>query len=141
MSISEHKHMPEPVRRMEVFTGAGRRRTWSAADKAAIIAESYGAGETVCGVARRHGLTPQQLFTWRRRARQPALATPPMFVPAVVEAAEAEALMPVKRRRRVLRRGNADGIELEIAGVEVRIGTGATPRAIAAVIRALKASS
>ena len=42
MSISEHKHMPEPVRRMEVFTGAGRRRIWSAAEKAAIVAESYG---------------------------------------------------------------------------------------------------
>ena len=71
MSISEHKHMPEPVRRMEVFTGAGRRRSWSAADKVAIIAERYGAGETVCSVARRHGLTPQQLFTWRRLALQP----------------------------------------------------------------------
>jgi hypothetical protein len=23
--------MPEPIRRMEVFTGAGRRRSWSAA--------------------------------------------------------------------------------------------------------------
>jgi transposase len=42
MSISEHKHMPEPVRRMEVFTGAGRRRSWSPVEKAAIIAESYG---------------------------------------------------------------------------------------------------
>jgi hypothetical protein len=29
MSISEHKHMPEAARRIEVFTGAGRRRTWS----------------------------------------------------------------------------------------------------------------
>ena len=66
MSISEHKHMPEPARRMELFTGAGRRRSWSPAEKAAIIAESYGAEETVCGVARRHGLTPQQLFAWRR---------------------------------------------------------------------------
>jgi len=45
MSISEHKHMPEPVRRIEVFTGAGRRRSWSAEEKAAIIAESYSAGE------------------------------------------------------------------------------------------------
>lgn len=54
---------------MEVFTGAGRRRSWSAAEKAAIVAESYGGGETVCGVARRHGLTPQQLFTWRRLAK------------------------------------------------------------------------
>jgi transposase len=32
---------------MEVFTGAGRRRSWSVTEKAAIIAESYGAGETV----------------------------------------------------------------------------------------------
>src|SRR4051812_49831540 len=82
MSISEHKHMPEPIRRMEVFTGAGRRRSWSAADKAAIIAESYGSGETVCGVARRHGLTPQQLFSWRRLARQTALSAATIFVPA-----------------------------------------------------------
>ena len=140
MSISEHKHMPEPVRRMEVFTGAGRRRTWSAVEKAAIVAESYGGGETVCGVARRHGLTPQQLFTWRRLARAPALAAPSMFVPAIVETAEPEAPVPLKTRRRVRPRPSADGIELEIAGVDVRIGSGAKPQAIAAVIRALKAS-
>jgi transposase len=133
--------MPEPVRRMEVFTGAGRRRTWSAAEKAAIVAESYGGGETVCGVARRHGLTPQQLFTWRRLARQPALAAAPMFVPAIVEVVEPEGPVPQKARRRVRRRANADGIELEIAGVDVRIGSGAKPQAIEAVIRALKASS
>src|SRR5713226_4606478 len=91
MSISEHKHMPEPVRRIEVFTGAGRRRSWSGEEKAAIIAESYGAGETVCAVARRHGLTPQQLFAWRRLARvEPTSAAPATFVPAVVETAEPE---------------------------------------------------
>src|SRR5262245_2144438 len=67
----------------EVFTGVGRRGRWSAEEKAAIIAESYGAGETVCGVARRHGLTPQQLFTWRRLARHSAAGPAPMFVPAV----------------------------------------------------------
>jgi transposase len=70
MSISELKVMPEPVRRIEVFTGAGRRRNWSSEEKAMIVAESYAGGETVCAVARRHGLTPQQLFTWRRLARQ-----------------------------------------------------------------------
>jgi transposase len=141
MSISEHKHMPEPVRRIEVFTGAGRRRSWSAEEKATIVAESYGAGETVCGVARRHGLTSQQLFTWRRLARRSAAGPLPMFVPAVVEAPRREppavAIAPRRSRRRV----KADGIELEIAGVEVRVGADAKPRAIEAVIRALKANS
>jgi len=141
MSISEHKHMPEPVRRMEVFTGAGRRRSWSVVEKAAIIAESYGAGETVCSVARRHGLTPQQLFTWRRLARRLALSAPPMFVPAVVEPAAPELAVPVKAVRRKQRRSKADGIELEIAGVAVRVGADAKPRTIEAVIRALKASA
>src|ERR1051325_9695058 len=112
MSISEHKYMPEPVRRIEVFTGAGRRRSWSAAEKAAIIAESYGAGETVCAVARRHGLTPQQLFAWRRLARQPGLAAPPMFVPAVVDPAALEQPIPVKMPRRVRRRAHVDDIPL-----------------------------
>lgn len=47
--------------------------------------ESYGAGETVCGVTRRHGLTSQQLFTCPRLARQtaPSAPMPTMFIPAV----------------------------------------------------------
>ncbi|HTK72705.1 MAG TPA: transposase [Croceibacterium sp.] len=133
--------MPEPVRRIEVFTGAGRRRSWSAVEKTAIIAESYGAGETVCAVARRHGLTPQQLFAWRRLARRSALLSPPMFVPAVVETSEPAAPPPAKAPRRARRRSKAYGIELEIAGVEVRVGADAKARTIEAVIRALKATS
>ncbi len=140
MSISEHKHMPEPVRRIEVFTGAGRRRSWSREEKAAIIVESYGAGETVCAVARRHGLTPQQLFAWRRLARRSGSVLPTMFVPAVVERVQPEPRAPMPPRR-ARRRSKADGIELEIAGVEVRVGADAKPRAIEAVIRALKAHS
>src|SRR4051795_2318349 len=89
MSISELTPMRERARRIEVFTGAGRRRTWPADEKAAIVAESYAPGKTVCGVARRHGLTSAQLFAWRRlarRARVPVPEPPVRFVPAVVEA-------------------------------------------------------
>src|SRR6266849_4221800 len=142
MSISEHKHMPEAIRRIEVFTGAGRRRSWSSEEKVAIVTESYGEGETVCAVARRHGLTPQQLFTWRRLARvEPTSAAPATFVPAVVETAEPEPTVLLTPPRRARRRSTANGIELEIGGVAVRVGADANPRAIAAVIRALKASS
>ena len=66
------KSNSEPVRRLEVFTGAGRRRAWTVEQKAQIVAETYAHGETVSAVARRHGLSPQQLFSWRRNVRQGA---------------------------------------------------------------------
>ena len=46
----------KPVHRLEVFTGAGRRRTWSDEDKARIVAEIVASGDFVSAVARRHGL-------------------------------------------------------------------------------------
>jgi transposase len=145
MLISELTPMPERARRVEVFTGAGRRRTWPADEKAAIVAESYAPGRTVCGVARRHGLTPAQLFTWRRlarRARLPLKEPPVRFVPAVVEAVPGgPPPPPASQPRRARRPGPVMGIEVEMDGIVVRIGSGASPEAIAAVIRALKAAS
>ncbi|WP_315927303.1 IS66-like element accessory protein TnpA [Mesorhizobium sp. SP-1A] len=61
----------------------GRRR-WSADDRAQILEESLAPGAVVSAVARRHGLTPQQLFTWRREARKRAEPETLSFVPAVV---------------------------------------------------------
>jgi transposase len=132
------------VQRIEVFTGSGRRRSWTADEKAEIVAESYADGDTVCSVARRHGLTPQQLFTWRRQARQPlapkSASDVPLFVPAVIEAPPPE---PAPRRRGGRRSRKAEQvrgmIEMEIDGVAVRVGRGADAKTVAAVIRALKA--
>lgn len=53
--------------RVEVITSVQRRRRWSAADKQSLVAESAKPGRTVSEVARRHGIAPQQLFTWRRQ--------------------------------------------------------------------------
>jgi transposase len=136
---------PEPFRRMEVFTGAGRRRSWTLEEKARIVTESFEGEDSVCGVARRHGLTPQQLFAWRRRARGITaieVETPaPLFVPAIVEAPPRDA---DERHRDGKRRRGSSGssgmIELEVGGVTVRVGRGAPTKTIAAVIRALKAS-
>lgn len=50
--------------------GAERRRRWSYAEKVRLVEETLQAGETVCGVARRHGMAQSLLFTWRRHARQ-----------------------------------------------------------------------
>src|SRR3954471_14806429 len=69
--------------------------TFPADEKAAIVAESYAPGRTVCGVARRHGLTPAQLFTWRRLARRSRVPkAPALFVPAVVEPSSRPPLPP-----------------------------------------------
>ena len=66
-------HMLEPpraVRRLEVITGAGGRRRWSADEKARILEEAMAPGAVVSEVARRHGMSPQHLFTWCESARK-----------------------------------------------------------------------
>lgn len=137
------------VRRFEVFTGTGGRRSWTREEKAAIIAESYAGVESVCAVAKRHGLRHTQLFTWRREMRRaaeaagvrlPTAITPepePLFVPAVIEPEPVAAPAPKKKRVRRTRPAAA-AVELEIDGVAVKIARGADAGVIAAVIDALK---
>src|SRR4051794_7785870 len=55
-------------RRIEVLTGPGRRRRWSAEEKASAVAETLRPGAKVSEVARRWQVCPQQLFGWRRQA-------------------------------------------------------------------------
>ena len=140
----------KPVRRFEVFTGAGYRRDWSER-RAAIIAESYSGAESVSAVARRHALAPSQLFTWRREFRRAAQAAgvgaavaaepEPFFVPAVIDPQVTPAppeRAPAVRKRRARRAREATAVELEIDGVSVKIARGADAGVIAAVIDALK---
>ena len=75
-------------RRVEVLTGPGRRRRWSADEKARIVAETLVPGARVSEVARRWQICSQQVFGWRRTMRQdlPNVAgttTTPSFVPIV----------------------------------------------------------
>lgn len=55
---------------------SSRRRRWSEADKGRIVAESFENGLTASDVARRHDISPQQLFEWRRQARRGELVVP-----------------------------------------------------------------
>ena len=127
---------------MEVFTGAGGRRAWSAEEKARIVAESYDGGDSVSAVARRHALTPQQLFGWRRATRRPVNdASPadggPVFAPLIVEAAQDSAettLAPV-------RASGPPVIEIVIGAASVRVSRGIDAATLATVLRAVKAAT
>ena len=131
--------LSEPVvRRVEIFTGAGRRRRWSAEAKARIVAESY--ATSVGEVADRYGLAKTQLFTWRRDARDTG-PSEPIFAPVVLEAPpETAAAQRGEARPKTVRRTRPGGIELEIDGVVMRVERGAEARTVAAVIQALKRS-
>ena len=148
MSTLDHRLEPEvtTVRRLEVITGTGRRRRFSDDDKARVVEETLLPGAVVSEVARRHGLMPQQVFTWRRQARkvapQPTESEAPTFVPAVVETALPDRASRGRRRKRTRHLERTCGsIEVEIEGVTVRIGRGADAKTVAAVLRSLKAST
>jgi transposase len=130
--------MPEPARRIEIFTGAGRRRTWSSVAKAEIVAQIGVESASVSAVARRHGLTPGQLFAWRREARRAAASSG--FVPVVSEGPVLAAAAPKKVSRRGKSSAVATGaaVEVAIGDAAIRVLPGADERTIAAVLSALK---
>jgi transposase len=112
-------------RRIEVLTGVPRRRRWSAAEKAAIVAESFAPGAVASTIALRHGLHRNQLYMWRREVRSDALANPgapvPDFVPIVAEsrAVSRTAVIEIEIGSAVLR---ADaGVELAFLGKIIRL--------------------
>jgi transposase len=137
------------VRRIELISGTGRRRRWSSDDKVRIVVESFTPGANVSDVARRHGMSPQQLFAWRREAcamfadtaevaTTPARPEPaPVFAQVVLAApATAPPSAPPSPK------GNAPGtIEIVIGDATVRVIGQVASEAIAAALRALRRSS
>lgn len=117
-------------RRVEVLTGDERRRRWSVAEKAAIVAESLAPGAVSSAVALRHGLHRNQLYAWRREFRSAAVAD--AGVPEL-------AFVPVVAQERVAA-GNAT-VEIEIGGVILRAGPGTDLGFLGEVIRVLKATA
>jgi transposase len=82
------------VARVEIRTGVGRRRRWTAEQKASVVAESFAPGAVVSAVARRHEISPQHLFQWRKAARLGRLVLPiddePLFAAVLLEQAAAQ---------------------------------------------------
>ena len=123
------------------MTDAGRRRTWSDAEKASIVLESFEEGSVVAAIARRRGVRAQQIHGWRREAREGRLALPAedervlqlAFAPVVVD----EAPSPVRARALKPARPVAP-IEIEGSGVIVRIGASADAGLAASLLRVMK---
>ena len=143
MSTLDHTLEPEAgaVRRLEVITGAGGRRRWSDEMKARIVHEAMRPGAVVSQIARRHGLTPQQVFTWRRLARRRAVAADhgPAFAPIVIEdALAASASAPPDRTGAAAAAANAI-IEIVIADIVIRVPSGTDAATLAMVLQAVRA--
>ena len=128
----------EPRGRVEIQVGVGRRRRWSDDAKGRIVAESYAPGAVVSEVARRHGISPQHLFAWRKAARSGVLSLPadeaPLFVPVVTERRSAGVAEEAATR-------NATTISIEIGGAVVRAAAGVDPAWLRDVLRAVRAAT
>ena len=136
---------PVRLRRIEMITGAERRRKWSTEEKAEIVAESLAEGAVVSDVARRHGLSPQQLFGWRARLRTavkgsaPSCDATPTFVPAIMENEPPSPAAPALPAPVTAMGAGVAPASIEIAlGGVVRVRGEADPRVLTAVLKALR---
>ena len=69
--------------RVEIL-GDERRRRWSDESKLEVVLSVGIDGASVTEVARRHSVTRQQVYTWRRELRKKGLLAPPsttVFLP------------------------------------------------------------
>ena len=69
--------------RQEILTGPERRRRWSVDEKRRIVGEAGAEGNRVADIARRHDITRQQIYQWRRELRGKGLysVAPSVFLP------------------------------------------------------------
>ena len=88
--MASHTHSDQ-IHRLDVVE-TGRRRRWSEDEKLRIGAESFNGPRLVAATARRHGVSPSLLYTWRRAFRAerigPVEDPVPGFVPAMIMAGQ-----------------------------------------------------
>lgn len=112
--MTNHKH-----ERIDVITSVQRRRRWAPAEKQSMVQETYEPGNTVSYVARKHGMSPSQLFYWRRRMEDGALAGVGSEEKVVPESVLKKAQERIKRLESLLGRKTE---EVEVLKEAVRIG-------------------
>jgi transposase len=72
-----------PISRLEIVD-TGRRRRWPDEAKVRIVEESLSGPRLASATARRHGISNQLLFSWRKAYRAGRLGGLAGFVPATI---------------------------------------------------------
>ncbi len=135
--------------RVEVLTRAEPRRSWTAEQKRQIVAESLGLDLTPAEVARKHRISPGQLYRWRQQLMSvpgPTITRAPVQFAAVDLAAVASpTLLPSPSSEPLSLTApppaaHPEGlIEIVLAsGVSVRVDADIDGRALRRVLGALE---
>lgn len=134
------RHEGSDYRRVEVITGRRQRRSWTASEKAAMVAASAEPGANISEVARRFGVNRGLLTVWRRQAGLASWPGPaPDFVPILVGDAVVGEAPSEKSAPRTLRKGGR--IDMELDGARLVITGDVDPVLAGAVVKALSATA
>lgn len=118
---------------MDIILGKERKR-WSEGQKREIVAETLAPGETVTGVARRHGANPSMVFGWRKRMleeNRAQRAPQPAFMPVML--APPSPAPPLTNTA-----SEAPTIDVAFAcGARLRVAGAADPALVAGIVKAL----
>ena len=125
MSGDSNFHLIEAV--VDRFDGApmGRRRRWSDEFKARAVAAALTPGANISAIAREMGISPPQLFGWRRQAVSAGTASSsaPPAVDADVAVAKSSPI-----------------VEIAIGGTVIRVSAAICEAELRRVIRAVRSA-
>ena len=115
--MDRHTHGGQ-VQRLEVVE-TGRRRRWSEEEKLRIVAESLSGPRLVSATARRYGISPSLLYTWRRAFRAERIGAEGSaagFVPAMIipETRLGAGTAPTGRMEIVIAKGRRIIVDAEV---------------------------
>ena len=126
--------------RVEILSGRERRRFWSDAEKLAILDEVVSSGLGVAMVARRHDVSPQQVYGWRRdfcrkAPPEPAMAMVPVTLVDTIEPKQ----RPKAASEKPTRAARASRVEIRcLNGRVVIVETGFDAAELKALIRSVE---
>ena len=135
--MHQARHDTGSYQRVELITGRRRRRDWSDEEKARILAESTAPGVNVSEVARRNGVSRGLLTVWRRKARLSSRDEPQFVQLRLDDAVEArpDAIDPPR-----VVAGQAERIEVTIAGATVSVPVGVDAATLERVLAAVRST-